>query len=192
MKISGQRTSENPDDKAANGSLPIDSEPPLFIVGCGRSGTTLVRMMLNTHPELAIPTESHFIYELARRRLTGSWSGRIDDDTAWRDLLDYFDGHHYLGLWKLNTDRLHRRLARISSRTHAAVFEVLFREFMEQEGKQRWGDKTPLHVQYILLLDHLFPNARFLHVIRDGRDVEESGVTCSTTSMGTIISVCGS
>jgi len=177
MKIATHREAESTGSAAVPGAPPVESGPPLFIVGCGRSGTTLVRMMLNAHPEIAVPTESHFIYELARRRLSGRWSARLDDATGWSGLMRYLDQHHYLGLWKLDKERLHSRLGELSPRTHSAVFRAIFTEFMRKEGKTRWGDKTPMHVQYMLMIERLFPDARFLHVVRDGRDVALSLLT---------------
>ena len=48
----------------------------------------------------------------------------------------------------------------------AAVFEA----YAAERGKRRWGDKTPLYMQHLPLLERLFPSARFVHLIRDGRD----------------------
>ena len=48
----------------------------------------------------------------------------------------------------------------------AAVFET----YAAEHGKERWGDKTPLYMQYLPLLERLFPDARFVHLVRDGRD----------------------
>ena len=62
---------------------------PVFIVGCGRSGTTLLRLMLNAHPDLAIPHESHFMYQLMRLRAHGKWPHRFDESNDWQRLIEY-------------------------------------------------------------------------------------------------------
>src|SRR4029078_11008323 len=52
----------------------------------------------------------------------------------------------------------------------AAVFEA----YAAERGKARWGDKTPLYMQYLPLLERLFPRALYVHLIRDGRDAATS------------------
>lgn len=54
------------------------------------------------------------------------------------------------------------------------VAEVIYRHHMAQEGKQRWGDKTPGYITIIPQLAQIFPGARFIHLLRDGRDVAKS------------------
>lgn len=151
--------------------------PPLFIVGCARSGTTLLRMMLNAHPELAIPEESQFIYKLARRRALGRGPADVETDAGWEALIRWLEKDPYIGRWRFASEALRERLAQLPERSYAAAFRAVFVEFMEQQGKSRWGDKTPQHVQYLLILDRLFPKAKFIHVVRDGRDVALSLMT---------------
>lgn len=152
---------------------PPDREvaPPLFLVGCGRSGTTLLRMILNTHPELAIPQESQFIYKLARRLATGRDPGRLQTEQQWEVLVRLLEKDSFVARWDFSRETLRHRLNCLPERSYAAAFRAVFSEFMKQQGKTRWGDKTPQHVQYLLLLDRLFPTAKFIHIIRDGRDV---------------------
>lgn len=147
---------------------------PVFIVGCGRSGTTLLRMMLNTHPDLVIPQESHFVYQLARRRASGSWSGDLEDPREWEHFLSFLREHRYWAHWKLSFAELRERLEELPVRTHRLVFRTIFEQLVGGRSSLRWGDKTPMHVQYLLLLEQLFPDAQFVHVIRDGRDVAMS------------------
>ncbi len=145
--------------------------PPVFVVGCGRSGTTLLRLMLNAHPELAMPGESHFIHEIARLRARGRWPARLDEAPAWERCKDFLRVHPYLSLWGLPWPVLEAALDRLPERRPARVFTAIFEAWRDQQGKSRWGDKTPPHVGYLLLLERLFPQARFVHIVRDGRDV---------------------
>jgi len=144
---------------------------PVFIVGCGRSGTTILRLMLNTHSELAIPLESHFIYQLARRRASGLYRAGLQDPDVWQLVLEYFESHRYLQYLGVPVPDVIERLRALPERSYGALFETLLTTFMEAQGKHRWGDKTPMHVNYIFLVRHYFPRARFVHIIRDGRDV---------------------
>jgi hypothetical protein len=152
------------------------SSPPLFIVGCGRSGTTLLRMMLHAHPALSIPQESHFIYRIARSRARGGWPATLDAE-GWEHLVTYLDNTPHLDAWEFDRSAVRSRLEALDDHTHGAAFEALFREYLDQQGGTRWGDKTPQHVQYMLLLDRLFPHSRYVHVVRDGRDVALSLMT---------------
>lgn len=134
-------------------------------------------MMFNAHPELAIPEESQFIYKLARRRALGKGPVDIETDAGWEALIRWLDKDPYIGRWRFASEALRERLAQLPERSYTAAFRAVFVEFMEQQGKSRWGDKTPQHVQYLLILDRLFPKAKFIHIIRDGRDVALSLMT---------------
>ncbi len=145
--------------------------PPVFLVGCGRSGTTLLRLMLNAHPDLSIPQESHVIYRVARRAALGRWPASVATDAGWAHLVDHLAETPYLDTWEFDRVPVRERLSGLAERTHAAAFGALFDEYLDQRGGTRWGDKTPQHVQYLLVLDRLFPTGKAVHVVRDGRDV---------------------
>lgn len=147
-------------------SIPASTaRPPFpFVVGCGRSGTTLVRAMLDSHPELAIPPESYFVSELA-----AEWApGRA---FAFDDLLARLRGHDRFARWGLAIDAVAEAGAAARPQTFADGIRCAFAAYAREKGKPRYGDKTPRYVQDLALLAELFPEARFVHVIRDGRDV---------------------
>lgn len=135
------------------------SGPPVLLLGVRRSGTTLLRVMLDRHPELAVPDESYFIPQLAERH-----RGPIAVDS----FLDDLGRLPTLREWGVRPDEVAPRLRPGMSpgEAIAAVFET----YAAKRGKARWGDKTPLYMQYLGLLARLFPAARFVHLIRDGRD----------------------
>ncbi|MFZ5610051.1 MAG: sulfotransferase family protein [Pseudomonadota bacterium] len=153
------------------------SPGPLFIIGCGRSGTTLLRLMLNAHSAFAIPEESHFIYHLARDRAAGRYRKGLNDEKTWAALLDYFENHSFVQRWGLAMPALMARLRALPQHSFKHVFATIFAAYREQQGKPLWGDKTPMHVNYMFLVRRFFPNARFLHIIRDGREVAMSLLT---------------
>jgi hypothetical protein len=153
------------DDRAAGAT------PPVFIVGCGRSGTTLLRLMLNAHPDMSVPGESQFIPRIAKWRARGAWPASLAPPAAYRRFLEYLEHDWFIGRWQLSPSSLRARLDRLPDRSHGRVFAAVFEEKMTQEGKRRWAEKTPVHVQYMTLLDRLFPGALFVHLVRDGRDV---------------------
>ncbi len=148
------------------------AEPPPFpfIVGCGRSGTTLLRAMLDAHPDLAIPDEVGFVVRYARPHyaLRYGWPRRFDAGRC----AELFSptvvpavGAADPDVLASRSDRLRQRVVR--RRWSAGCTAVA----AEHRGKPRFGDKTPMHVLHLPRLARMFPEARFVHIIRDGRDV---------------------
>jgi hypothetical protein len=138
---------------------------PVFVVGCSRSGTTLLRLMLNSHPSLAIPDESHFIIDVHR-----SAAARRDPATALGKALS----HRRFARWGLDPALVWRLAEQAPPRCYAEAMTVIFAAYAQREGKPRWGDKSPPYAAHLPLLAELFPLARFVHVIRDGREVAAS------------------
>jgi len=141
----------------------VPDAPPLIVLGVRRSGTTLLRVMLDRNPSLAVPDESYFVPQLARRH-----RGSVDPAA----FLDDLRRLPTLVEWGLSADAVARRL-RPGMRTGAAIAAV-FEAYAGERGKARWGDKTPLYMQYLPLLERLFPRALYVHLIRDGRDAATS------------------
>ena len=141
----------------------MPGEPPLIVLGVRRSGTTLLRVMLDRNRALAVPDESYFVPQLARRH-----RGRVDSAAFVDDLRRL----PTLVEWGLSPDAVARRLhpGMTTGDAIAAVFEA----YAGERGKARWGDKTPLYMQYLPLLERLFPRAVYVHLIRDGRDAATS------------------
>ncbi len=134
---------------------------PIFIVGCPRSGTTLLRNLLRSHPQLTFPSESHFI-PLFYRAYGHPRTERDAVALAARILrLQWFRQWHV----RIEAGEF------APDRTFQAVTCRLFEAWARKEGKHRWGDKTPHYVEEIPVLAELFPAGRIIHIIRDGRDV---------------------
>jgi hypothetical protein len=138
------------------GGLP----PAPFVVGVGRSGTTLLRLMLDSHPQLAIPAETHFVPELLERQ--GECHGS-------NELVDVIVSARSWGDFGLSEE--HLRAAAAGGRGAAEVLRAFYGLCAEREGKPRWGDKTPGYVKRMRPIGGALGEARFIHLIRDGRDV---------------------
>lgn len=151
-------------------------ENPVFIVGSGRSGTTMLRLMLDRHPDMAIPGESHFIPEIWASRRRYMSGDLLDAQRLARHILST----EAVKWWNIPEEAVWQRLRLIENPGFADVVETIYLVYAEREGKRRWGDKTPNYVLSIPLIARLFPAARFIHLVRDGRDVALSFLSIPT------------
>lgn len=144
----------------------MQSQLPFFVVGAQRSGTTMLRLMLNAHPRIAVPHESGFIPEFhARLRDYGDLSVR---DNAAR-LLDDIARSRHAARGKLVFDSEAVLAAPIAG--YADLIRSIFCVYAARRGKPRWGDKTPGYGTHLEVLWELFPGCTIVHIVRDGRDV---------------------
>lgn len=137
--------------------------PAPFVCGVTRSGTTLIRLMLDSHPDLAIPGETHWVPKLIRRiekdRMPPEELAEvIIESKRWQE-------------FHLDPDDLRARIAAIPQANAADVIRAFYTAYAEREGKSRYGDKTPGYVGEMVRIQRTLPEARFIHLIRDGRDV---------------------
>lgn len=152
------------------------AHPYLFVVGCPRSGTTLLQRMLDHHPKLAVSNDTHFITRCIEKTV----SRPIDEVIRRGDLP--------LTEKLVETVRTYHRFARLGlprdmvtqsareSQTYCEFVSALYERFCRMHNKSLSGEKTPDYSRHIRLLHVLFPWARFLHIIRDGRDVALSAL----------------
>jgi hypothetical protein len=132
---------------------------PLILLGVSRSGTTLLRVILDRSPGIAIPDESFFVPLLARRHGKTVDTGRLLDDVARIPAIRH---------WGLSVASLGPRIR--SGMPIGEAIAAIYEAFADAAGKPRWGDKTPMYMRHLALLDELFPDAQYVHLIRDGRD----------------------
>lgn len=151
--------------------MPADAAPVQtvfpFFVGCGRSGTTLFRVIFDSHSRLSIPGESHVLDEILHRRHRYE---RNRFRTA-EFLNDVLGNESFLRNWSVPEGKLRSSIMRAPPRDTADGIRRLFGFHAALAGKDRYGDKTPAHALRIPLLAEALPESRFVHIIRDGRDV---------------------
>ncbi|HEX7256157.1 MAG TPA: sulfotransferase [Gaiellaceae bacterium] len=150
--------------------------PWVFVVGCPRSGTTLLQRMLDHHPQLAVANDTHFIphgvidpTDQAEPPLTAEIVERVRS----------YRRFHRLGLPDEAVTSAADR-----ARTYPEFVQMLYDELARIRGKPLAGEKTPSYVRRLPLLHRLFPSARVIHVIRDGRDVALSALEWATETKG--------
>lgn len=135
------------------------SGPPVVVLGVSRSGTTLLKEMLDRHSELAIPSESYFIPQLWDRH-----GPRPDREAILADLGRLARVRE----WGVTPDDVSPRLA--TDPSFSDVIGAVYRAYSDTRGKARFGDKTPAYMQRLDLLETVFPGAQYVHIVRDGRD----------------------
>jgi len=133
---------------------------PFFIVGCGRSGTTLLRTLLNRHPAIAIPLESLFIIDYLR----------VQDRYDLKYLNSLVIREPELEEWGISVSVEDLQDSVSVPRMISKLHEI----YAESKGKSRWGQKTPRFVRYLDLLGKNFPSSKMIHMIRDPRAVVSS------------------
>lgn len=126
----------------------LSAAAPILIGGCGRSGTTLLRVILDSHPNLCCGPESNLFLVGKSHRL------------SLEEIAFKFD---------LSVPRIIE--IEQASTSLAEFIDRFFAAYAAARGKPRWAEKTPKNVTALDFIFAHFPNAKFLHVIRDGRDV---------------------
>jgi hypothetical protein len=143
------------------------TKPYVFIVGCPRSGTTLLRHIVGAHPQIAITPEAHWIPLWFEER-----KGLTPEGLVTPDLIDLLLEHSKFANFRIGREDLLALVETDARRLSFASFVAgIFGLYGKAQGKALVGNKTPDSVRRIRTLHTLWPEARFVHVIRDGRDV---------------------
>lgn len=138
---------------------------PLF-VGSGRSGTTLIRAVFNSHRDLAVAMEGNFLVSLLKNRDSLERDGSLDVDRA----IEVIGRSPGLKKMQMDRDMVEDAVRGASPATVPGAGRAVFAAYADLHGKPLYGDKTPGYVKHIGMLGRGFPEAKFVHIIRDGRD----------------------
>jgi hypothetical protein len=148
----------------------IASLPMFFILGRPRSGTTLLRTLFDAHPNVATPIECAFIMNMSNKY------GKITHWTS-DDLLSFYEDvqkHIKFDTWNIDLERLKRDLLSCEGEcTFQTICKVVYLDYVSLFPKEeiKWiGDKNPVYATYTPLMLKLFPEAKFIHLLRDPRD----------------------
>jgi hypothetical protein len=149
--------------------------PPVFVVGCSRSGTTLVQTMLDSHPRMGVTYEADFLIDVPLG--LRSYQANAAQALTAAEAHPNFRTHSY--------DAAEARgVCRELGITDApGSMRVLAASQALAQGKSRWGNKTPKALLHLAELAVVYPDAQFIHVIRDGRDAASSQTRVSSRSL---------
>lgn len=149
------------------------SRGPIFIVGHWRSGTTLLSVMLDRHSAIAVTPETHFVEQMAPR-FSPSWPNAEErPETGPLDFIARMLNDTRLADLRLEPARVLECLGE-RPLTPESVFDSILRCYAISHNKPLVAEKTPGHLHYLDLLLRWFPEARFVWVVRDGRDAVRS------------------
>ncbi len=157
--------------EADNVKAAISANPYVFIGGCPRSGTTLLQRMLDNHPDLAVANDTHFIPRALRKSAPELVNAALNGELI--PLTDQLVSSvwEYHRFYRLGLSRTQFVAAAENTHSYQALVSRLFDQFALHRGKPLAGEKTPDYIREMPLLHGLFPQARLVHIVRDGRDV---------------------
>jgi hypothetical protein len=142
--------------------------PYLFIVGCPRSGTTLLQRLVDAHPQMAVTPETHWVPRWFDQRPR---KGITPDGLATKKFLRKLISHPRFLECGINPVEVRKMIKGKTQVPYDRLISSLYDLYGQRRGKRIVGDKTPGYARDLPVLHHLWPTARFVHLIRDGRDV---------------------
>ena len=150
------------------------ANPPIFIVGNARSGTSLLRRIIGSHSDVVIPMELHYFNRYWRR---AGRDNALRSPAAARSFITRFlSGPEVAGM-NFTAAELADIQGALMARdplTHGAVLGTVIGAYADRYGRARWGEKTPSHLRFVPVIVREFPTARFVCLVRDPRDVSLS------------------
>ncbi|MCP4117308.1 MAG: sulfotransferase [Desulfobacteraceae bacterium] len=159
---------------------------PVFIIGAARSGTTLLQLMLNAHPDISIMGEVHFFDQVMRIKEYVPEIVSENDVEACFDQLEKVYSFQYLPGIENILAVVKARLKKEGGISYEKIYNALMEETGRLAGAKRYGEKTPENIRYLDQLVRTFPNCKIVHIIRDPRAVAASNQKVPWTS-GTVI-----
>ena len=146
---------------------------PVLMIGHGSSGTSILALLLRNYLQISFGTESQFVVHYYNRQHR---YGDLREDANLRRLVR-----------DISRERWFRRCEKfgyhvdpegivqdVRVRSYRGVLDAVFGQFARSSGMVRWGDKAPEYAHHLPVLGQLFPDARYIHMVRDGRDVANS------------------
>jgi hypothetical protein len=145
---------------------------PIFIVGTERSGSNLLRLILDAHPNISIPHPPHIMHEIAPLEHR---YGDLAQDKNFRSLINAAVRivELHFAPWDIDIDR-EQIFKEAADRNAYCIKRAIYEQFMRAKGKKRWGCKSTFMIHYTDVVRKYHRMPKFIHLIRDGRDVAVS------------------
>jgi hypothetical protein len=143
-----------------------------FILGNPRSGTSLLRLMLDAHAKIVVPPESGFLLWWHEKYATWSWQDSKNPDRVARYITDLRSSKK-IETWGLDFERLQQMISESLPHNYAGLSSLVYYAYGSAKHKSvtAWGDKNNYYLRHVAQLNDIYPNAYFIHLVRDGRDV---------------------
>jgi len=144
---------------------------PLFVLGHGRSGTSILIKMIRKYLKVNFGTESQFIIRFYNKL---PQYGDLNNPENARQLIADISRERWFR--RINKrfgfvfDK-ERALENLKQKSYSGILQAIFEQFADYHEMVRWGDKTPEYIYDLPVLNKLFPGAKYIHIVRDGRDV---------------------
>ena len=148
--------------------LEIKEKPPVFIIGCQRSGTSFCYRFLSETLDIGFGRDNNLFLNFFKR--LDKYGDLAEDVNLFRlldDIANVQDFKKRFKNIKINSDNF---IACLDSRQYSDIVRCIYSYWALENGKSRWGGKTPDYTYQIDLLCKLFPDVKIIHIIRDGRD----------------------
>lgn len=146
-----------------------NTNSPIFIVGANRSGTTLLRLILNAHSQLAIPEEIIYFGSTMAGVPIEKWRNPGLSEPAYKAFISKFVDESCSVLDGIDQEGIKQEILESDARDFCHPYRTVLESWAQLHGKQRWGEKTPGNLFYADILLEMFPDARFIHIVRDPR-----------------------
>jgi Sulfotransferase family len=147
----------------------VMSFDPIFIIGTERSGSNLLRLILNAHSEIAVPHPPHVMsYFGPLEKYYGDLSCESNFRRLIRDVITHLRSHIHPWEVEIDEDTLVRAA---SPRDLFGIYAALYEQFMKATGKRYWGCKSTFMIHYVKRILASYPEAKLIWLIRDPRDV---------------------
>lgn len=137
----------------------------------------MLRLLLNSHPEICVPPETVFFPFLLRKAESyGGFGARQQIESFARDVAaaSAETGQTVATVFSTTPEEIAAAVEEAGASCYAEAYAAFMSLMARRNGKRLWGDKTPFYTAFIEILARSFPNARFIALVRDPRDVAES------------------
>jgi len=162
---------------------------PIFVVGAGRSGTTLLQLMLNAHPNIAVMGELHYFDEILQIKKIVPLLDSPKKIELFFSLIKKIHSVLFLPNIEQILNEVKLKMEIENECTYEKFYRYVLEEFAKSKKANRFGEKTPPNIRYIKQLFEMFPNSKIIHIVRDPRDVIASSIKMHWIANDVVINV---